>query len=185
MRMQLEEAQQRLRLRAQPTQPEECSPSPGPNQATPDALPEADSGEQEGTQGATEEGPREEEEFGSKAAPESSGVVSQGTQTEADEAPDSAEESGKEASEPPKRENAQAGIEKEAETQKRKEEEEAEEGEDERGEKEQTQGGLLAVQDRGSLTSEDPRRLPSGKAVAPHPMEQDVEKSLSSPIPNL
>lgn len=195
MRMQLEEAQQRLRLRAQPTQPEECSPSPGPNQATPDALPEADSGEQEETQGATEEGPREGEELGSKAAPESSGVVSQGTQTEADEAPDSAEESGKEASEclelallsgpgaeasePPKRENAQTGIEKEAEMQKCKEEEEAEEGEDERGEKEQTQGGLLAVQDRGSLTSEDPRRLPSGNAVAPHPMEQDVEKRSS------
>ncbi|CAE7938339.1 unnamed protein product [Symbiodinium sp. KB8] len=162
----------------------------------PDALPEADSGEQEETQGATEEGPREEEEFGSKAAPESSGVVSQGTQTEADEAPDSAEERGAkeaseclelallsgpgaEASEPPKRENAQTGIEKEAETQKCKEEEEAEEGEDERGEKEQTQGGLLAVQDRGSLTSEDPRRLPSGNAVAPHPMEQDVEKRSS------
>ncbi|CAE7870579.1 unnamed protein product [Symbiodinium microadriaticum] len=196
MRMQLEEAQQRLRLRVQPTQPEECSASPGPNQAMPDALPEADSGEQEETQGATEEGPREEEEFGSKAAPESSGVVSQGTQTEADEAPDSAEERGAkeaseclelallsgpgaEASEPPKRENAQTGIEKEAETQKCKEEEEAEEGEDERGEKEQTQGGLLAVQDRGSLTSEDPRRLPSGNAVAPHPMEQDVEKRSS------
>ncbi|CAE7660441.1 unnamed protein product, partial [Symbiodinium sp. CCMP2456] len=198
MRMQLEEAQQRLRLRAQPNRAEECLPSPGPNAVTPDALPkDADSGEQEEMQGATEEGPREEP--GSKAA-QSSGVVSQGTQTAA-EAPDSAEERGKaarapeaseclelallpksqggDASEQPTKESAQTGIEKEEEHKGKEGEEE--EREDEGG-GEETQRGLLAVQDRGSLTSEDPCRTPSGKALGPLPMpEQDVENSSLHP----
>eukprot|EP00439_Symbiodinium_sp_Y106_P037529 s4439_g4.t1 len=176
VRMQLEEAHQKLRLKEQTKdEPDGRSvPRPGPKDATPEALlEEAVSEKHEGMQGATAEEGSREEELESKAAPVSSGAqVSQSTQTEADPAPESAEESGKAvrapepeaateclelalldskaaaASEQSRRENTQSGIEK-AERQEGKEGKEGKEEEEEEEEEEGKEGKEEEKEDEG------------------------------------
>ncbi|CAE7270433.1 unnamed protein product [Symbiodinium sp. CCMP2592] len=196
MRMQLEEAHEKLRLREQTKdEPEEHSmPSPGPKgDSTQGAvLEEVVSGEQEVVlQGAVEEGSREELEC---KAPVSAGAqVSQSTQTE-DPAPESVEEgkaarasepeaatecpelalldgTAAAASEPSRRENTETGVEKEERQEGKEgkqEEEEREEGEEgKEGKEGKKEDESLGEETlRGLLGSPEPGPSASGTALA-------------------